>query len=56
MGAMEATHLRLGGITALASSDNERGQGFFGSLGYQQVGTLPAYIRPGLDELIYYKA
>lgn len=56
MGAMEATHLRLGGITALASSDNERAQTFFERMGYKQVGTLPAYIRPGLDELIFYKA
>jgi ribosomal protein S18 acetylase RimI-like enzyme len=53
--ALEATHLEHAGIFLLISQDNEEGQRFFGSLGYQQVGVLPGYLRRGLDELVYFK-
>jgi hypothetical protein len=39
----------------LIAEDNDEGQRFFGSLGYQQVGVLPGYLRRGLDELVYFK-
>lgn len=54
--AIEDTHLRLGGITALVSSNNQPAKQFYETLGYGQVGVLPGYLRPDLDELIYFKA
>jgi ribosomal protein S18 acetylase RimI-like enzyme len=53
--ALEATHLRHGGIMLLASADNEAAQRFYERLGYRQVGLLPSYVVPELDELIFFK-
>jgi len=54
--ALEETHLRRGGIFVLVSRDNEEAQRFYETLGYQNTGVLPGYLRPDLDELVFYKA
>ncbi len=54
--ALEERHLREGGIILLASAENAGAHRFYERLGYRQVGLLPDYVRPGLDERVYYKA
>jgi ribosomal protein S18 acetylase RimI-like enzyme len=53
--ALEETHLHRGGIFLLVSSNNLPAMGFYEGLGYRQVGLLPGYIRPELDERVLYK-
>jgi ribosomal protein S18 acetylase RimI-like enzyme len=48
-----AAHSR--GLFLLVSDFNEPAQRFYGARGYQQVGRLPAFVRPDIDELIYHK-
>jgi ribosomal protein S18 acetylase RimI-like enzyme len=54
--ALEETHLRHGGIMLLASADNTGARRFYERLGYRQVGLLPGYVVPDLDELIFFKS
>ena len=53
--ALEDTHLRHGGIFVLISRDNQEAQQFYESQDYRHTGLLPGYIRPDLDELVFYK-
>lgn len=53
--ALEADHLAQGGVLLLSTSDNKAAHRFYEGLGYRQVGRLPGYVRPDLDELIFYK-
>lgn len=42
-------------ICLLVSDFNEAAQRFYQRLGYSQVGSLPDYVIPGVNEYIYYK-
>jgi len=53
--ALEADHLPHGGVLLLSTSDNRAAHRFYEGLGYHQVGRLPGYVHPDLDELIFYK-
>ena len=55
MVALEQMHITRGGIALLANATNTNAQAFYEALGYKQVGALPGYVRPGKDELIYFK-
>jgi len=52
---IEAQHLSPAGIVLLTSSHNHSAQRFYETLGYQKVGLLPDYVKPGLHECIYFK-
>lgn len=53
---LERRFLNPTGILLLASEINPGAHRFYEAMGYGQVGTIPDYVRPGLDERIYYKA
>ena len=42
-------------VVLLVSDFNDRAQRFYRAHGYQQVGTLPRYVLPDVDELILWK-
>jgi ribosomal protein S18 acetylase RimI-like enzyme len=52
---LEDKHLAAGGIVLLASTFNTRAHRFYERMGYRQVGLIPAYVGPGLDERVYFK-
>jgi ribosomal protein S18 acetylase RimI-like enzyme len=52
---LERRHLQRGGIVLLAAATNTEAHRFYERLGYGQIGELPDYVKPGLDERIYYK-
>jgi ribosomal protein S18 acetylase RimI-like enzyme len=52
---LERRHLTEGGILLLAESSNSAAHAFYQRLGYRQVGEIPDYVRPGLNERIFYK-
>ena len=37
------------------SDFNAAAQAFYGRLGYEQIGTIPGYVVPGVSELIFRK-
>ncbi len=43
------------GLMLLVTADNAPARRFYERLGYDHVGTLPSYVRPGRDECIYFK-
>lgn len=43
------------GIFLLATHENQRARDFYSKLGYSEIGTVPSYVIPGLDEVIYFK-
>jgi ribosomal protein S18 acetylase RimI-like enzyme len=45
-----------GGIVLLASEHNSGAHRFYERRGYLHVGTLPGYVKPGMNERIYFKA
>jgi len=53
--ALEARHLEPSGIALLCTVDNAPARRFYEGLGYAAVGELRGYVKPGLDELIYFK-
>lgn len=55
LGELERAHLQEGGIVLLASATNEAAHRFYERLGYRIVGTMPDYVRPGLDERVFFK-
>jgi ribosomal protein S18 acetylase RimI-like enzyme len=52
---LEERHLARGGIVLLAAAANAGAHRFYERLGYVEVGLLCDYVKPGLDERIYYK-
>lgn len=42
-------------IFLLVSDFNDAAQRFYQRLGYQQVGAIPEFVLPGVNELIFYK-
>jgi ribosomal protein S18 acetylase RimI-like enzyme len=55
METLEQRHLTQGGIVLLASAGNTAAHRFYERLGYQVIGEIPDYVRPGLHERIYFK-
>jgi ribosomal protein S18 acetylase RimI-like enzyme len=55
MAELERRHVAQGGIVLLAGAANASAHRFYERLGYQHVGELPDYVKPGLHERIYYK-
>jgi len=53
--ALEQKHLQQGGIVLLASASNEPAHRFYAGMGYRQVGVLPGYVLPEMDEVIFFK-
>lgn len=43
------------GLCLLVTSTNTPARHFYERLGYQQVGLLPDYVKPGIDECLYLK-
>lgn len=56
VGELEKRHLSRGGIVLLVTASNGAARRFYEGLGYRYVGDLPGYVRPELDECIYFKA
>lgn len=52
---LERRFLQPSGLLLLCADHNQAAQRFYQRLGYQQVGLLPDYVKPGLDERIYFK-
>ena len=42
-------------VFLLVSDFNTAAQAFYGRLGYEQIGTIPGYVVPGISELIFRK-
>ncbi len=55
LGELERRHLGEGGILLLCEAGNTAGVRFYERLGYVEVGQIPDYVKPGLDERIFYK-
>ena len=53
---LERRYLKPAGILVLASEGNAAAHRFYENMGYTQVGSIPEYVQPGLDERLYYKA
>jgi len=53
--AEAALFARAADIFLLVSDFNTAAQAFYGRLGYEQVGTIPGYVVPGITELIFRK-
>ena len=56
MEELEVRHLAPAGILLLCADDNVGAQRFYERLGYDHVGLLRDYVKPGLHERIYFKA
>lgn len=52
---LESRHLHPNGIFILASSTNAHAREFYEKLGYAKVGEIPDFVKPGLNEVIYFK-
>ena len=55
METLEGEHLRCGGIALLVTKTNQRACAFYRRLGYEEVGELPDYVKPGTTECIFFK-
>lgn len=56
MDAAEAAIFRAGpNVFLLCASANTRAQRFYERRGYTRIGTIPDYVRAGLDEILYRK-
>ena len=53
--AEEALFAQATDIFLLVSDFNAAAQAFYGRLGYEQIGTIPGYVVPGVSELIFRK-
>lgn len=53
--AEELMFAETNSICLLVSDFNEAAQRFYRQLGYTQVGTLPDYVIPGVDEYLFHK-
>lgn len=51
----EALHLHPHGLCLLVTATNTPARRFYERLGYNQVGLLPSYVKPGIDECLYLK-
>ena len=56
MTELERRHLSPDGLVLLVTSTNRGARAFYEKLGYRQVGELPDYVKPGLNETIYFRA
>ena len=56
MAQVERQALNPHGLCLLVTSTNMSARAFYEALGYAQVGLLPSYVKPGVDECLYYKA
>lgn len=55
MARCEQLTLSPNGLCLLVTSTNTSARQFYERLGYQQVGLLPSYVKPGIDECLYLK-
>lgn len=55
MARCEQLTLSPNGLCMLVTSTNTAARQFYERLGYQQVGLLPSYVKPGIDECLYLK-
>jgi diamine N-acetyltransferase len=56
IGWMEAeARLKSGNLWVLVSSFNPRGRNFYLKLGFSEIATLPALVKPGYDEILLRK-
>ena len=55
MRAIEAEFLLPRGIMLLVEASNREARSFYEAVGYRQVGLIPGFVRPGLDECVYFK-
>jgi [ribosomal protein S18]-alanine N-acetyltransferase len=53
--AQAAPFVGAADVFLLVSDFNTAGQAFYRRLGYEQVGAIPGYIVPGVNELIFHK-
>jgi len=56
MAELEHRFLQPNGLLLLCTHTNTSARRFYEALGYQQVGAVPDYLTPGLQEVIYFKA
>ncbi len=56
MEKLEAEYLAPNGLFLLATSTNTTAHSFYRSLGYREVGTIPGYVKTGVDETIFFKS
>ncbi len=47
--------VRSGGVSLLVTSTNAPAIAFYEALGYARVGTLGSFVKPGVDEVLFYK-
>ena len=53
---LERRHLtRSGGVSLLVTSTNAPAIAFYEALGYARVGALGSFVKPGVDEVLFYK-
>ncbi len=56
MADLERRHLASsGGVSLLVTSTNAPAIAFYRALGYDRVGTLASFVKPGVDEVLFYK-
>lgn len=55
MSALEADHLEPTGIVLMVNEANAVARSFYESLGYACVGRIPAYVRAGETECVYWR-
>jgi ribosomal protein S18 acetylase RimI-like enzyme len=56
MAELELRFLSPNGLFLLCTHTNLGARRFYEALGYQQIGAVPDYLTPGLQEVIYFKA
>ena len=56
MESLEEDYLKATDMTLLVTSDNLSARAFYERLGYGYIGTLPDYVKPNVDECLYFKA
>ena len=56
MAELELRFLAPNGLFLLCTHTNTAARRFYEALGYAQVGEVPDYLTPGLQEVIYFKA
>ena len=56
MAALEEAYGRPNGLFLRCTHTNTAARRFYEGLGYQQIGAVPDYLTPGLQEVIYFKA
>ena len=56
LAGIEAKHLLPHGLFLLTTETNTGARRFYETSGYGLLGIIPGYVKPGLNECIYYKA